>query len=247
MDFSDLERVISKAELSLDSLSFLLKLTTALVVVGLAIEYFPLIRKMLRHWRDKEVILELLGGIIVTLAIAGELAVQFKASRVETRLREANHRYVALLSAEEAEAKKQAAEIMKATAWRQFTRDQEKKILQELAKNPGAVTLAWVANDSESLALAIQFSKFLEQAKWSVSSSAKTFDGAIAWGITIPNGTPAAQSSMQALRGALASAGIPFSTNNLPPESESYSRPAGPAFAIILFGSKHPTYAQPPN
>lgn len=146
-----------------------------------------------------------------------------------------------------ADANERAAEIMKATAWRQFQPDQIEKLEDSLSKNPSKILLAWIANDAESLSLAVQFSKILEKARWQVEVSAKTFSTQLIWGIVIPP-SPGASDATQLLRNAFVGANVPFSKDELPQENMSYGiSSAPPDFATILFGSKKPVLAQPPN
>jgi hypothetical protein len=84
-------------EANLDSLGTWLTIFTFLVVLGLVAEYWHDAEDVFQEWTRPAAcfpwkkFLELLGGIIVTLGVAGELYVQFKASGVETKLRASNN------------------------------------------------------------------------------------------------------------------------------------------------------------
>lgn len=108
MDSSVLSTAAKSLESSSDSLSGWLFFFTSLVVIGLIIEYGHvfwglLTRRKLeaKHWQ------EVLGGVLITAGVAGELFVQPLEKGIEQKLRSANHLIEASLikSAEEAKAK----------------------------------------------------------------------------------------------------------------------------------------------
>lgn len=155
----------------------------------------------------------------------------------------------AQLEREAAAANERAAEIMKATAWRQFTPDQISELTAALTNQTGKYVLAWIANDPESLLLALQFNKVLESfpGKWDMVNSAKVYSTAVVWGIRIPD-VPDAMDTVNIFRRAFTQAGIPFTTEPLPAESMAFGIGGNPPDrAVILFGSRRPTLAQPPN
>jgi hypothetical protein len=108
MDPARLIATISAASSSLDSWQFWLWVTTLIVVIGLPIEYWDDLRRLFSKdanpappgniWTrlriQKKLALEVLGGILITVGVAGELFVQFKASKVETDLRNATDQLV---------------------------------------------------------------------------------------------------------------------------------------------------------
>jgi hypothetical protein len=100
MDASALERAISTAERSFDQWSFWLFAATLAVVIGLIVEYGPDMRELHHNLRNRKLLIEMIGGALITIGVAGELAVQFPLSGSESDLRNANHRYVAMLQAE---------------------------------------------------------------------------------------------------------------------------------------------------
>jgi uncharacterized membrane protein YczE len=85
MDTSALERNITNLETSLDSLEFWLSVMTFLVVGGLILEYWHEIPEELeklkeaKKWLWKPICV-IIGAILITIGVAGELAVQFLAS-----------------------------------------------------------------------------------------------------------------------------------------------------------------------
>jgi hypothetical protein len=117
MDLSALQREISGLESSLDSIEFWLFLSTLAVVVGLLVEYwFPLwelieaLRKRPFPWK---LVLEIVGGVLVTIGVAGELWFQSRASKVETTLRSDSHQIEGILNKQAADAQGEAAEARK--------------------------------------------------------------------------------------------------------------------------------------
>jgi len=111
MDTSALERNIKSLETSLDSFELWLSVMTLLVVAGLIVEYWHEIPEELeklreaRKWLWKPVCV-IFGAILITIGVAGELAVQFLASAKETQLRQANDAVFVGLNAEAAKARK---------------------------------------------------------------------------------------------------------------------------------------------
>lgn len=115
MDLSTLERSVKSLERSLDSFETLLAWMTALVVIGLVIEYWHEIPEAINEVREVRKVLwqpacVILGAILITVGVAGELAVQFFASRKQGDLRTTNHQIEGLLTAQAAAARQKASE-----------------------------------------------------------------------------------------------------------------------------------------
>jgi hypothetical protein len=110
MDLPSLELKIIALEKSLDSWEFWLTVATLLVVVGLVLEYWHEVRELLKarpvKWKS---VRQIIGAIFVTVGVAGELSVQYKASTVETKLRAASHAVESILNASAESAKSTAA------------------------------------------------------------------------------------------------------------------------------------------
>jgi hypothetical protein len=113
MDLPQLESAIRSLEKSLDSLSVWLTVWTALVVLGLGVELADDLRKVVKERTIKwtKHLLVIGGGLLITIGVAGELFVQFKASKVETILRADSHQVEALLNKQAADANKEAEEV----------------------------------------------------------------------------------------------------------------------------------------
>ena len=88
MDSATLQKMIGNLEASLDSLGSWLLCFTALVVIGLIVEYAHDLWKLFaeRPFNTK-LLITITGGILITVGVAGEMFIQFKASHVETDLR----------------------------------------------------------------------------------------------------------------------------------------------------------------
>jgi hypothetical protein len=115
MDLSALERIISSLERSLDSLEILLFWMTALVVIGLVVEYWHEIPDEIKKLREARRFLwrpvcVIVGGILITVGVGGELVVQFIAGDKQTDLRRLNHRIEYELRARAEEARQKANE-----------------------------------------------------------------------------------------------------------------------------------------
>src|SRR5215471_16582148 len=93
MDTSDLLGKIANLESSLDRFEFWLTFATALVILGLILvcgfEIREAIATLKKEWSWKPLGV-IAGGILITVGVAGELALQFFASSQQTALRKAN-------------------------------------------------------------------------------------------------------------------------------------------------------------
>jgi hypothetical protein len=171
---------IKSLEEALDSLSFWMRFWTALVVFGLIVEYVPEVLKLFKTRPfDRSLLRAVMGGILITVGVAGELYIEFRASSREDALRTANKTIIARLDREAADARTKQAEAEKELARLQLALrprhlDHE-KFLAELGGKPKARAKIWyVPNDSESFMLASQVYHWLglgqgDGAAWDVS------------------------------------------------------------------------------
>ncbi|OFV95545.1 MAG: hypothetical protein A3H28_05815 [Acidobacteria bacterium RIFCSPLOWO2_02_FULL_61_28] len=102
-------------EKSIDSLGGWLEFWTAIVVIGLLIEYVPEFIERLKEI-DKRSLHTKIGGILITVGVAGELFVGVIASSKETNLRNVTDSITASLNQEAAGARKEAAEAIERSA-----------------------------------------------------------------------------------------------------------------------------------
>ena len=201
MDASDLLGKIAKLESSLDRFEFWLTFATALVVLGLILVCGFEIREAIAtlkkewSWRPLGVIG---GGILITVGVAGGLAVQFFASSRQTALRKANHAVVAAFQKEAADARewassaeeraakieKDAAQLRKDTederlapvkndervAWRKLDPKAQSEIALHLSRFAEEPALiAFNPNDAEAFNFASDIAAALHAARWEVA------------------------------------------------------------------------------
>lgn len=105
MDLPALEKAIQAKEQTLDSVESWLFIATFLVVVGLVLEYWHPFAELCEAYRKRppfpwKKLLEIVGGVLVVIGVAGELIAQFYAARIETRIRTNSHQIETLLNAQ---------------------------------------------------------------------------------------------------------------------------------------------------
>ncbi len=119
MDESALRSLLKSLEVSWSSLDAWLNFWTSLVVVGLAIDVFVIIKEYLDNLRDFRrgtihppekpgvhlLVLGLLGTGLITTGVAGELFVHVKAGKIEADMRTASDQLVVLVSKQAGNAK----------------------------------------------------------------------------------------------------------------------------------------------
>jgi hypothetical protein len=92
---------------SYDRLSIWMKVFTGAVAVGLVMEYFP---DVVRAAQTNTFPEPLVGALLITVGVAGELVILIWSSRYETKLREFNDSIIAETGERAAKAEKDAAE-----------------------------------------------------------------------------------------------------------------------------------------
>jgi hypothetical protein len=265
MDLVTLQRKISSLESSLDSLERWLFAMTALVVIGLMLEYWhelPEAYCEMRRagrwlWRPACIIV---GAVLITGGVAGELLVQHFASSGETELRKANDQVFAELSSKSSAAIERAseaderasangkeaaalrlksAEIQESVASRRLPETTRRSMSSHLEKYAGqTVRTQFNAGDRESGVFASGLAMALGGAKWDVFTP-----GASVWvgaggergPLVLPVGVVIASSPDKKSRDAAAALGhelclFGFDSNRDPREYP----PAAPAVYIIV-------------
>jgi hypothetical protein len=96
-----------RLERTQDRLSSWLRAFTALVVVGLVVEYLP---DIIHALRTRTFPVNISGAILITIGVGGELVIEFLSSRAETKLREMNDSIIA-------DAMTRVAELNRASGW----------------------------------------------------------------------------------------------------------------------------------
>jgi hypothetical protein len=120
-----------------------------------------------------------------------------------------------------ASANERAAKVEQAARWRVLEPDTKTALALALSKGPGGtVTLAWPANDPESLFLASQIEGEFQAANakagkalWNVAFEPRVFSRAIYWGLRIIGQS---EPLLAALRKSFLDAGIPNSPDLIP-------------------------------
>lgn len=180
MDLPQLENAIKALEQRLDSLGVWLIVSTAVVVLGLILEFAfdedlkRLITERPFKWR---LFLTIVGVFLITIGVAGELFVQFKASKVETNLRTNSHQVEALLNRLAAEANKKAEgerlarlQLEGELTWRRISEDNQSAVASRLVRFSGQTAqISYSAGDLEAQSFALSIASALQAAKWEVS------------------------------------------------------------------------------
>ena len=187
MDPSALESVSRSFESSLDWWGAFILVSTAVVAIGLVIEYWEPIREFIEEWRRPAAafpwrkFMGLTGGILVTVGVVGEFWGTYKAFRIETKLRDNNHQIEGLLNKEADEARQKAGEANKAAedervarvqieealAPRRLTTEQRLAISSGLSRFSKQPVVAFNNTfDVEAAVLAAEILSTLKQAKW---------------------------------------------------------------------------------
>lgn len=170
MDLPALERAASALENSLDFWEGWLAVSTLLVVVGLILEYWHEVRDLIKEPIRWESAQKILGAILVTVGVSGELVIQYKASTVETKVRSAAHNIEGLLNKQAEELRRGnlllQAEVLKlraAMADRDLSPDQQHKIHEACRKFSGkAVYIRSYPNDPEAASLIVEIKAAME-------------------------------------------------------------------------------------
>lgn len=164
--------------------------------------------------------------------VAGATAESAKASAKAEEFRLG----IAQANERAAQSQLETEKLKAVVTWRTLPASNADELEKALAANPGSINLRYTDGDPESLFLAIQFSRILEKAGWKIAPSSLKLDGALQWGIALPDssGTEA-----QTLRSAFAAAKIAFSTEPVPPASMSVGRSIAGA-PILMIGSRPP-------
>lgn len=189
-DLSDLDSISKALEASLERFGWYLAGFTALVVLGLIIEYWEDIVELWDEFRWPMALFPwkrlraLLGAIMVTIGVAGELAVSFFASNTEQRLRDNNHRIEAVLNSQAAAANERAgqaeehlAELQRAELPRTLDIN---RVASKLTRFKNIRWAMYIAPEVEPSLIADMIQRSLEAAKWQYGGGGSANGEAIA-------------------------------------------------------------------
>jgi hypothetical protein len=162
-----------------------------------------------------------------------------QAADLNKQAAEANER-TASLEKEAAQARLEQERLKQIVSWRTISSEAGNKMVAILKANPTFIKLAYVGADPEALGLAIQFSKVLETAGWTMAPEAMTFSSQLVLEIRVPGPE---NEAVKLLRNALNEAGIPFLTETVPQADMAFApnSPSVPA-ATLFVGSKRPPF-----
>lgn len=156
MDTAALLREIEGLEASSERLDYWLTIFIAAVVIGLVIEVFEVIkgyRQAMAAYREgvikspdkpskRELAFHLLGPVLITLGVAGELGAHVKAGEINTRLRNASNRIVAIMDLER-------ARLQSALSPRRLSDEQRKTLAAVVAKYPGIAVDVFITDQED--------------------------------------------------------------------------------------------------
>lgn len=244
MDASALAKAVSVAEDKLDSLSLWLFWATFAVVVGLIIEYAPSVRKLVSettpHWSERrELLFELVGGVLITVGVAGELVIQFLGAHQETELRKFNDEYVATIQHGTEALRSENLALEARIQPRRLSPEQQKSLANLLVKFPGkTVRVTSYALDVEGAMLGTQILRVANGAGLPIDPRLLSEGalGSLMTGISV-TGTDAAMISV--VLSALESFGLAVTPNPPPPSSGmSLGGQSAPLPLKIFIGAK---------
>jgi hypothetical protein len=162
------------------------------------------------------------------------------AAKAEERAADANKR-AAELEKEAAAAGLETEKLKQVVTWRSIPPEAVAVLESALSAKPGSVNLRYMDGDPEALFLAIQFSRILDRAKWSVAPGSFKPSNAIVFGIALPDGAGA---EAKTLRDAFSAAKISFSTEPLPSAGVGFSTSTIRGAPTLFIGCKAPATIQ---
>jgi hypothetical protein len=190
MDLSSLESTARQLEALIDGLERVLFTFTALVVAGLVLEYWHDIAEFIEEWKRPAALfpwkkfMELSGGILVVIGVAGELGTQSCLSIEESAFRVNSHKVEGLLNDkagfadQKAETARLAQEQLRAENLRleaiiqprSLTIEQQRAVGYALREFSGhKAEVASFTGDSEGYALCKQMIAALRYARFEVN------------------------------------------------------------------------------
>lgn len=189
MDESALRTALAASETCWSSLEHWLWACAGVVFLGVVLEIMPVISEYLTELREfrrgticsperpmrLKFALEVLGSVLVTIGVFGELVVGIKMAKVETNMRDDTAQLVSIIDQKAAEARKRAAhaelELARLKAPRSLSKAQQRRLVAELRPFSGTPIMVVFDNfDPEANNLAIQLMVALLHAGWKVDT-----------------------------------------------------------------------------
>jgi hypothetical protein len=216
-----------------------------LVVVGIIVEYLPkvVIWLSVRNWRTFR---DLIGGLILTLGIGGEILFGRKASSIEKRQLARLHERAAKAEGRAAELQLEAERLRAQLTWRSIDSDQFAKLIPKLLSNRGSVVLEYMNGDVESQYFASGLENVFASAKWNTGLFAGNgFCGF--FGVVIPRPYGEIIGPTLAILEAFKDAGISVNIGSLPKwASGVISQPPPPEPSVRLLVAPKMPLPPPP-
>jgi hypothetical protein len=221
---------LKSLEMSWGSLDRWLKFWILLVVVGVAVELIVILVEYFHELHDfnRGVIhppdepsvwllgFALLGAGLVAIGVAGEFFIHLKAGRVETEMRNATARLVAIADERAAEANRTAeserlarVELQKELEPRRLTAAQKEKLTSLLRRKPKPIFILTMGDDTETADLANDIGDALNKAGWKTFFSVRfSFEHGIEVGTSRESDMAVLTLAIEELRGALSAVGL---------------------------------------
>jgi hypothetical protein len=121
-------------------------------------------------------------------------------------------------------------------AWRVISREDASALITRLSLVKSSILVAYMANDQESLYLAIQLTRILQAAGWTVTPESRTYSTRLIFGIQVQSSTNNSTKEFKAAIGDLAGS---VSESDLPPPDLAFTF-QGSSEVTILIGSRMP-------
>lgn len=146
------------------------------------------------------------------------------------------HQRAAELEVEAAKARLDQEQTKARLSWRDLPQGERERLVATLRNTPGPVTIAWIANDPETLSYAQMLGGAFRDAGWEVHGEARFYPTLLLRGLYVPGLRTAAIST---IRRAFRASGINASSNDVPAPTMHVSDGATAEGApLVMVGTK---------
>jgi hypothetical protein len=272
MDTPRLELAIRDLESHSDSLDRWLTLWIVLVVAGLIVEVWMIVKKHFEsgrpdHQSTRRLALALIGPVLITIGVAGELGIHFKAGSVNTDLRNVNAQMVAALNKEAAEARQRAGDadersvrlelsaaqlrnqnlgldadlsrFRKESEPRRLTGAQKATLTKLLDGHPTKLPIVSRLMDSESSDFADDLASALHAAQWESVRIVNRLSSKYGVSVGVVKGTPTGLPEIKLLSSALKAIGVANQVVTFA-EDDASTSPHFQSHVLYLVVEQHP-------